>query len=80
MKTTSSSTSTYAERTEALAARLARIADDREASAVARGTRLCRDRVLSPAQIEDALTPYSARIGRLRRAAATAARSAQEMP
>lgn len=62
-----------------LSDRLTRIADNRERQALAFGLRLCRERQLTPVQIIDAVTPYSARLDRLRRSAALAARSAKEM-
>lgn len=62
-----------------LSDRLTRIADNRERQALAVGLRLCRQRQLTPVQIVDAMIPHAARVDRLRRSAAVAARSAREM-
>lgn len=79
MSTVVGSTNAYAANTAALATRLERMADQREGQAVAFGARLCRDRALTPLQVADALIPHWARVQRLRRSAAIAARTAREL-
>lgn len=71
--------SAYADSLDEMSIRLTALADDREDQAMASGLPLMRRRDITPDQIADALAPWSARIGLLRRSAATAARSAKEL-
>lgn len=66
-------------RAEVFADRMLRIANRREDKAIELGLRMCQQRQLSPAQIVDALTPYAARVDRLRAAAASVTCSAKEL-
>lgn len=69
----------YADSLDDLSTRLTKVAAEREKQAITSLLPVIRRRDLTPAQIEDALLPWSARLNRLRRSAAIAARSAKEM-
>lgn len=69
----------YADSLDDMSTRLLKVAAEREDQAVSSLLPLVRRRDITPAQIAEAVSPWSARLDRLRRSARLAARSAKEL-